>query len=62
MRICENGKYRDATPAEIEAAEKCAEAEGVTETPSDERVQALEKTVATLKKEVAALKKSTKGE
>lgn len=62
MRIFENGKHRDATPAEIEAAKKRTEKEEAPPAePHDARVEALEKTVAALKKEVAALKKTVKG-
>lgn len=55
MRICENGIYRDMTPAEIAELEKLATEMPAPEPTPEERIAALEKDNAELREAMEAL-------
>lgn len=55
MRICENGIYRDMTPAEIVAMEAQATEMPVPEPTPEDRIAALEKDNAELREAMEAL-------
>lgn len=55
MRICENGIYRDMTPAEIAELEKLATEMPAPEPSPEERIAALEKDNAELREAMEAL-------
>lgn len=55
MRICENGIYRDMTPAEIAELEKLATEQPTPEPSPEERIAALEKDNAELREAMEAL-------
>lgn len=55
MRICENGIYRDMTPAEIAELEKLAAEEPTPEPTPEERIAALEQDNAELRSAIEAL-------
>ena len=48
MRVCDNGTYRDATPAEIAEMERMAEEIPTPEPSIEERISALEREKAEL--------------
>lgn len=54
-RICENGIYRDMTPAEIAELEKLATEMPAPEPSPEERIAALEKDNAELREAMEAL-------
>ena len=55
MRICENGIYRDMTPAEIAELEKLAAEQPTPEPSPEERIAVLEKDNAELREAMEAL-------
>lgn len=55
MKICENGIYRDMTPAEIAELEKMATEMPAPEPTPEERIAALEKDNAELREALEAL-------
>lgn len=55
MRICENGIYRDMTPAEIAELEKLAAEAPVPEPTPEERIATLEQDNAELRSAIEAL-------
>ena len=55
MKICENGIYRDMTPAEIAELEKLAAEAPAPEPTPEERIASLEKDNAELREAMEAL-------